>query len=113
MNQVVVSELDGTYGRLRTPMMGPDGALFVTTSNGSNDKILRVEPEDGVTELHQPFPVNGMKHRMVQTAGAAASVDSAPRLSRPSLTTASAPSVKCRRTPYPATLSATRWTPPT
>ena len=29
--------------RLRTPMMGPDGALYVTTSNdGNNDKILRV-----------------------------------------------------------------------
>ena len=54
VNQVVVTELDGTYGRLRTPMMGPDGALFVTTSNGSNDKILRVEPEDGVTELPRP-----------------------------------------------------------
>ncbi len=54
VNQVVVSELDGTYGRLRTPMMGPDGALFVTTSNGSDDKILRVEPEDGVTELPRP-----------------------------------------------------------
>ena len=49
VNQVVVSELDGTYGRLRTPMMGPDGALFVTTSNGSNDMILRVAPEDGTT----------------------------------------------------------------
>ena len=54
VNQVVVSELDGTFGRLRTPMMGPDGALFVTTSNGSNDKILRLEPEDGVTELPRP-----------------------------------------------------------
>ena len=54
VNQVVVSELDGTYGRLRTPMMGPDGALFVTTSNGSNDRILRVAPEDGVTELPRP-----------------------------------------------------------
>ena len=49
VNQVVVTELDGTYGRLRTPMMGPDGALFVTTSNGSNDRILRVAPEDGTT----------------------------------------------------------------
>ena len=29
--------------RLRTPMMGPDGALYITTSNlGNNDKILRV-----------------------------------------------------------------------
>jgi glucose/arabinose dehydrogenase len=34
--------LDGTYGRLRGAVRGPDGALYVTTSNGSNDKILRV-----------------------------------------------------------------------
>ena len=54
VNQVVVSELNGTFGRLRTPMMGPDGALFITTSNGSNDKILRVEPEDGLTDLPRP-----------------------------------------------------------
>ena len=53
VNQVVVSEIDGTYGRLRTPMMGPDGALFVTTSNGSNDSILRVVPESGTTALPQ------------------------------------------------------------
>ena len=53
VNQVVVSELDGTYGRLRTPMMGPDGALFVTTSNGSDDSILRVVPESGTTALPQ------------------------------------------------------------
>ena len=49
LSEVVVPELDGTYGRLRTPMMGPDGALFVTTSNGSNDSILRVVPESGIT----------------------------------------------------------------
>ena len=30
------------YGRLRTPVQGPDGALYVTTANGSNDQILRV-----------------------------------------------------------------------
>lgn len=34
--------LDGTYGRLRTPVLGPDGALYVTTSNGSGDRIVRV-----------------------------------------------------------------------
>jgi glucose/arabinose dehydrogenase len=34
--------LDGTYGRLRGAVRGPDGALYLTTSNGSNDKILRV-----------------------------------------------------------------------
>ena len=48
-----VSELNGTYGRLRTPMMGQDGALYVTTSNGSNDSILRVVPESGTTALPQ------------------------------------------------------------
>ncbi len=32
-------------GRLRTPVQAPDGALYVTTSNGSGtDKILRVTP---------------------------------------------------------------------
>jgi glucose/arabinose dehydrogenase len=34
--------LDGVYGRLRGAVQGPDGALYLTTSNGSNDKILRV-----------------------------------------------------------------------
>lgn len=33
------------YGRLRSPIQGPDGALYVTTSNGSNqDMILKVTP---------------------------------------------------------------------
>ena len=30
------------HGRLRSAVQGPDGALYVTTSNGSNDEILRV-----------------------------------------------------------------------
>ena len=43
MSHVVASGLDGAYGRLRTPMLGPDGALYVTTSNGAGaDRILRV-----------------------------------------------------------------------
>lgn len=33
---------DGTYGRLRTVRQGPDGALYLTTSNGSGDRIVRV-----------------------------------------------------------------------
>ena len=32
------------YGRLRTPVLGPDGSLYVTTSNGTDDKILRITP---------------------------------------------------------------------
>jgi glucose/arabinose dehydrogenase len=36
------SALDHTYGRLRAAVRGPDGALYLTTSNGSDDKILRV-----------------------------------------------------------------------
>ena len=43
VSQVIVPELDGTFGRLRTPMLGPDGALYVTTSNGGGaDRILRI-----------------------------------------------------------------------
>ena len=38
----VPAELDGTQGRLRAARTGPDGALYVTTSNGDNDKLLRV-----------------------------------------------------------------------
>lgn len=30
------------YGRLRAVVEGPDGALYVTTSNGSDDKVLRI-----------------------------------------------------------------------
>ena len=49
VSQVVVPELDGDFGRLRTPMMDPDGALYVTTSNGSNsDRILRIVKDDAV-----------------------------------------------------------------
>ncbi|HET8679639.1 MAG TPA: PQQ-dependent sugar dehydrogenase, partial [bacterium] len=32
----------GTYGRMRDVVMGPDGAVYVSTSNGSADVILRV-----------------------------------------------------------------------
>ncbi|PMR60111.1 oxidoreductase, partial [Verrucosispora sp. ts21] len=48
------AELVGTYGRLRTVEYGPDGWLWVTTSNrdgrgtpaGSDDRILRFPPRD-------------------------------------------------------------------
>ena len=34
----------GDYGRIRTVQQGPDGALYFTTSNGSGDRIGRIEP---------------------------------------------------------------------
>jgi glucose/arabinose dehydrogenase len=33
---------DNTYGRLRSVVFGPDGALYVTTSNGTADRVLRI-----------------------------------------------------------------------
>ena len=35
---------DQKYGRLRTVVQGPDGALYVATSNGSGDRIIRISP---------------------------------------------------------------------
>ncbi len=32
------------FGRIRTLMQGPDGALYFTTSNGTNDRIVRIAP---------------------------------------------------------------------
>lgn len=37
------AELQG-YGRLRAVREAPDGSLWITTSNGGNDRILRVTP---------------------------------------------------------------------
>ena len=33
------------YGRLRSVVQGPDGALYLTTSNGSGDRIVRIAPQ--------------------------------------------------------------------
>lgn len=38
----IPKELDGTYGRLRAARVGPDGALYVTSSNGDGDVVLRI-----------------------------------------------------------------------
>ncbi|MGM1059832.1 PQQ-dependent sugar dehydrogenase [Saccharothrix sp. Mg75] len=35
-------ELDSTHGRLRGAELGPDNALYVTTSNGEDDKVLKI-----------------------------------------------------------------------
>lgn len=42
--------LDGTFGRLRAAVIGPDGALYVTTSNGSGDRVLRIVPGEVVVD---------------------------------------------------------------
>lgn len=47
----VLPEFNGTYGRLRSVEQGPDGALYVSTSNGSNDRILRVTPAPSARTL--------------------------------------------------------------
>jgi glucose/arabinose dehydrogenase len=44
IRQEIPAELDGTEGRLRTPMLGPDGSLYLTTSESSGNRILRVTP---------------------------------------------------------------------
>ncbi|MTD54814.1 PQQ-dependent sugar dehydrogenase [Amycolatopsis pithecellobii] len=38
------AEFNDTYGRLRAARTGPDGALYVTTSDGNNDKVLKIKP---------------------------------------------------------------------
>jgi glucose/arabinose dehydrogenase len=45
VEQFRVPELEDAYGRIRTPLMGADGALYVTTDNGGGeDQLLRVTP---------------------------------------------------------------------
>ena len=39
--------LDGEHGRLRGLARGPDGAIYVTTSNASSDQVLRLMRDDG------------------------------------------------------------------
>ena len=47
--------LDGTYGRLRAAQQGPDGALYVTTSNADgDDKVLRVAPPRPAVPAYRP-----------------------------------------------------------
>jgi len=46
-NKVTKEEkaLEVTYGRLRTVQQGPDGNLYVTTDNKTDDKIIRLTPQ--------------------------------------------------------------------
>jgi aldose sugar dehydrogenase len=34
--------LDGRFGPLRAVVLGPDGALYVSSTNGDDDRIVRV-----------------------------------------------------------------------
>lgn len=45
-NKVTKEEriLAGAYGRIRTVTQGPDGALYLATGNGTDDKIIRLSP---------------------------------------------------------------------
>ena len=76
LSEISVSKLKNAYGRLRTPMMGPDGALYVSTSNGSGmDKILRVTPQlaprfPADTDTTQDTPENADITTIVATVAA-------------------------------------------
>ena len=59
-----IQALHSTYGRLRTPMIGPDKALYLTTSNSrstnpSVDKILKVLPALAVSGSTTPEYTEG------------------------------------------------------
>ena len=42
--EFLVPELDGTQGRIRSVRQGVDGALYATTDNGADDRLLRITP---------------------------------------------------------------------
>ncbi len=39
-----VTHFNETWGRLRGMVSGPGGQLYITTSNGSNDRVIRISP---------------------------------------------------------------------
>jgi glucose/arabinose dehydrogenase len=46
-NKVTKEEkvLVGTYGRIRSVTQGPDNALYLSTDNGSDDKVIKLSPQ--------------------------------------------------------------------
>ena len=38
------THFNSAWGRLRASVLGPGGHLYVTTSNGSNDRVIRIRP---------------------------------------------------------------------
>ena len=82
-SEFAVPELDhdyglNHYGRLRSPVMGPDGSLYVTTSQGGGmDFILKVTP---VSEPR--FPYHRPLYRTVRTGAPAGSNAGAPVTAR-------------------------------
>jgi len=38
------THFNNAWGRIRASVLGPGGQLYLTTSNGSNDKVIRVRP---------------------------------------------------------------------
>ena len=53
------------YGRIRAVQLGPDGALYFTTSNGTNDKIVRIRSEG---RWSRPGPRGASSLRSASTA---------------------------------------------
>jgi glucose/arabinose dehydrogenase/putative cell wall-binding protein len=43
------THFNGAWGRLRAMVSGPGGQLYVTTSNGSNDRVIRISPAKPAT----------------------------------------------------------------
>ena len=35
---------NNAYGRIRTVLLAPDGTIYLTTSNGSGDRVVRITP---------------------------------------------------------------------
>ena len=64
---VTPPETDGVFGRLRTPVQGPDGALYVTTDG---DRVLWVAAPTGPTPGDQDLDGDGADDLVVGAPGA-------------------------------------------